>query len=76
MTTYYVATLARYVLVEAENEGQAREPARVALETLHAEVGRRLGENCPSTFSSSGRPRPTRLNSANGARRCSRGNGR
>ncbi len=47
MTTYYVATLAKYVLVEAENEVQARELGRVALEELHAEVGRRLGKDLP-----------------------------
>jgi hypothetical protein len=37
----------RYVLVEAENEGQARALGRVALEKLHAEVGRRLGKRLP-----------------------------
>jgi hypothetical protein len=47
MTTYYVATLARYVLVEAENEGQALELGRIGLEKLHAEVGRRLGKDLP-----------------------------
>jgi hypothetical protein len=44
MTTYYVATLARYTLVKAENEGQARELGRVGLEKLHADVGRRIGK--------------------------------
>ncbi len=47
MTTFYVATLARYVLVEAENEAQAREHGRVGLEKLHAEVGRHLGKDLP-----------------------------
>jgi hypothetical protein len=47
MTTYYVATLAKYVLVEAENEAQARELGRVALETLHSETGRLLGKDLP-----------------------------
>ena len=47
MGTYYVATLARYVLVEGENEGQARELGRVGLEKLHAEVGCRLGKDIP-----------------------------
>ena len=47
MTTYYVATLAKYVLVEAENEEQARELGRVALEKLHADVGRRIGMDMP-----------------------------
>ena len=32
MTTFYVATLARYVLVEAENEAQAHERGYAALE--------------------------------------------
>ena len=31
MPIYYVATLARYVLVEAENEAQARERGQSAL---------------------------------------------
>jgi hypothetical protein len=44
MMTYYVATLAKYVLVEAENVGQAIELGRIGLEKLHAEVGRRLGK--------------------------------
>jgi hypothetical protein len=47
LTTYYVATLAKYVLVEAENEGRDRELGRVGLEKLHAEVGRRLGNDLP-----------------------------
>lgn len=32
MTTFYVATLARYVLVDAENEAQARELSLAALQ--------------------------------------------
>jgi hypothetical protein len=47
MTTYYVATLANYVLVEAENEAQARELGQVALEKLYAEAGRQIGKNVP-----------------------------
>jgi hypothetical protein len=47
MTTYYVATLAKYVLVEAENEEQVCELGRAALERLHAEVGLRLGKDIP-----------------------------
>lgn len=47
MTTYYVATLAKYVLVEAENERQARELGRVGLEKRYAEVGRHLGKDIP-----------------------------
>lgn len=38
MTTYYVATLARYVLVVAENETQAREMGHVALRELDAHL--------------------------------------
>ena len=41
MTTYYVATLARYVLVDAENELDARELGYAALRTLYASDGRR-----------------------------------
>jgi hypothetical protein len=41
----YLATLAKYVLVEAESEGQARKLGRVGLKKLHAEVGRRLGKD-------------------------------
>ncbi len=47
MTTYYVATLARYVLVEAENEGQALELGRVALEEQRVELRRRLDRDVP-----------------------------
>jgi hypothetical protein len=47
MTTDYVATLARYVLVEAENEGQAIELGRAALERLHAAAGQRNGKDLP-----------------------------
>jgi hypothetical protein len=36
--TYYVATLAKYVLVDAENEEQARERGKPALEELYAEL--------------------------------------
>jgi hypothetical protein len=35
MTTFYVATLARYVLVDAENESDARELGRTALHDLY-----------------------------------------
>ena len=37
MKTYYVATLAHYVLVEAENESQARAQGLIALRDLYAE---------------------------------------
>jgi hypothetical protein len=38
---YYVATMVRYVLVEAENESQARERGKAALEELYAELRQR-----------------------------------
>ena len=37
MTTYYIATLARYVLVDADNETHARELGHAALLELYAE---------------------------------------
>ena len=39
--TYYVATLVRYVLVEAEDEAQARERGAAELEKLYAELRQR-----------------------------------
>lgn len=42
MTTYYVATLARYVLVEAENEDKARRLGGDALAALFAELRRSI----------------------------------
>jgi hypothetical protein len=39
--TYYVATLIRYVLVEAENEAKARERGAAELEKLCAELRQR-----------------------------------
>jgi len=47
MTTYYVATLARYVLVEAENDADARERGHSALHELYAEVRDQLGKEGP-----------------------------
>ena len=47
MTTYYVATLARYVLVEAEDETMARERGRTALHALYADVCERLDKEVP-----------------------------
>lgn len=47
MTTYYVATLARYVLVDAENESQARELGHAALDELYADLRERLGKDVP-----------------------------
>lgn len=46
-TTFRVATLARYVLVEAESEAQARERGRVALHDLYADVRERVGRDVP-----------------------------
>ena len=43
MTTYYVATLARYVLVEATDEREARLKGHAALCDLYADVRERLG---------------------------------
>lgn len=39
--TDYVATLVRYVLVEAEDEAKARERGAAALEELYAELRQR-----------------------------------
>ena len=47
MPKYYVATLARYVLVEAENELQARERGRPALNEQYADLRERLGKDVP-----------------------------
>ena len=44
MTNYFVATLACYVLVEAQFEDAARERGRDALHDLYAE---RLGRDAP-----------------------------
>ena len=41
MTTYYVATLACYVLVEAKDETEAREKGHAALRELYAELRQR-----------------------------------
>ena len=45
MTVYYVATLARYVLVEAADEDEARPPGQVALHDLYADVRERRGKD-------------------------------
>ena len=47
MTTYYVATLARYVLVDAEDEATARQLGQTALHDLYADVRERLGKDVP-----------------------------
>ena len=47
MTAYYVATLARYVVVEAKNEAQARERGAAALHELYADLRAKLGREVP-----------------------------
>ena len=47
MTTYLVATLARYVLVDAESESEARRLGLPALHALYADVRERLGKDVP-----------------------------
>ncbi len=47
MTTYFVATLARYVLVDAEDETRARELGQDALHELYADLRERLGREVP-----------------------------
>ncbi len=47
MKTFLVATLARYVLVDAEDETQARELGQPALHELYTDVRERLGRDVP-----------------------------
>lgn len=47
MTTYFVATRARYVLVDAENEAQARDLGQLDLHDLYADLRERLGREVP-----------------------------
>ena len=47
MTTFYVATRARYVLVEATNAIEARRLGEPALQELHADVAQRIGRDVP-----------------------------
>jgi hypothetical protein len=47
MTTYLVATLARYVLVDAESESEARRLGQPALDDLYADLRERLGKDVP-----------------------------
>ena len=47
MTTWLVATLARYVLVEAEDESTARELGQAALYDLYADLRERYGRDVP-----------------------------
>jgi len=47
MTTYYVATLARYVLVDAKDVADARELGHAALHELYADTRQRVGKDVP-----------------------------
>ena len=47
MTTWYVATLASYVLVDAADETEARAKGRTPLYELYANVRKRLGRDVP-----------------------------
>lgn len=47
MKMYYVATLARYALVEAESDDQARKVGYAALHALYADLRERLGKDAP-----------------------------
>ena len=46
-TTWFVATIARYVLVEAEDETTARELGRAALYDLYADAREQQGQDVP-----------------------------
>jgi hypothetical protein len=50
MTTWYVATLARYVLVDAADEASARQLGHAALHEMYAETRERLGRDVPITI--------------------------
>ena len=47
MTTYLVATLARYVLVDAEDEDAARTLGAPKLHALYPDVRAKLGRDVP-----------------------------
>lgn len=47
MTTYLVATMARYVLVDAENEDAARKLGAPMLYELYADLRAKLGRDVP-----------------------------
>ena len=47
MTNYPIATLARYVLVDAEDESEARRLGQPALHSLYADVRERHGKDVP-----------------------------
>ena len=62
MTTYYVATLASYVLVEAESKDTARERGRTALQDLYAE---RLSRDAPIVIRTVRRATPDEIDFGN-----------
>ena len=47
MTTFYVATLARYVLVDTDSETRARELGRAALHDVYADLREKFGRGVP-----------------------------
>jgi len=47
MKTYYVATLARYVLVDANNEAEARSLGYDALHALYEDMRAKHGRDIP-----------------------------
>jgi hypothetical protein len=47
MTTYLVGTQARFVLVEADNEDNARERGQAALHALYADISDRVRDDTP-----------------------------
>lgn len=47
MATFYVATLARYVLVDADSEDEARHLGAAALHDLYADLRTNLGRDVP-----------------------------
>ena len=49
-TTYYVAPLARYVLVDAASEAEGRTLGQTALYDLYADLRERLGKEVPITI--------------------------
>lgn len=58
MTTYFVATLAFCVLVEAESENSARERGHAALHELYAEP---LGRDAPIAIRTVGEATPDEI---------------
>src|SRR5262245_44682535 len=50
MATYYVATLARYVLVDADSDSEARQRGQAALRELYVVDQGRGGKNRPITI--------------------------